>query len=45
MLKATGWKDKEEMQARIDAVLKEVGMSNKGYKCPTNNQEENSNVL
>ena len=34
VLKATGWKDKEEMQARIDAVLKEVGMSNKGYKMP-----------
>ncbi len=34
VLRATGWKDKEEMQHRIDEVLKEVGMSTKGYKMP-----------
>ncbi|MBP6284624.1 MAG: ATP-binding cassette domain-containing protein [Paludibacteraceae bacterium] len=34
VLKATGWKNKEEMQVRIESVLKEVGMSNKGYKMP-----------
>ena len=34
VLKATGWKDKEEMQERIDEVLKQVGMENKAYKMP-----------
>ena len=34
VLKATGWKDKEEMQERIDEVLKKVGMENKSYKMP-----------
>ncbi len=34
VLKATGWKDKEEMQERIDEVLKQVGMENKSYKMP-----------
>ena len=34
VLKATGWNDKEEMQERIDEVLKQVGMENKSYKMP-----------
>ena len=34
VLRATGWKNKEEIQARIDEVLEMVGMSNKGYKIP-----------
>lgn len=34
VLKATGWKDKTEMEARIAEVLKEVGMANKSYKMP-----------
>lgn len=34
VLKATGWKDKEEIEKRIEEVLKEVGMLNKSYKMP-----------
>ncbi len=34
VLKATGWKKKDEMEKRIADVLKQVGMSNKGYKMP-----------
>ena len=34
VLKATGWKNKSEMQKRIEEVLEQVGMSNKGYKFP-----------
>lgn len=34
VLKATGWKNKTEMEQRIMEVLKEVGMSNKNYKMP-----------
>lgn len=34
VLKATGWKVKGEMNARIEEVLKEVGMANKSYKMP-----------
>lgn len=34
VLKATGWKDKKEMEQRIDNVLAQVGMSNKDYKMP-----------
>lgn len=34
VLEATGWKDSEERQERIDAVLREVGMLTKGYKMP-----------
>ncbi len=33
-LKATGWKKKKEIKARIDEVLFQVGMQNKGYKMP-----------
>ncbi|MGJ5642320.1 cell division ATP-binding protein FtsE [Formosa sp. S-31] len=34
VLKATGWKDKKEMQTRIEAVLDKVGMKTKGFKFP-----------
>lgn len=34
VLEATGWRDKEEIEKRIEEVLKEVGMFNKSYKNP-----------
>lgn len=34
VLRATGWKNKEEIQERIEDVLKQVGMSDKGQKYP-----------
>lgn len=34
VLKATGWKNKADIDERIAQVLKEVGMSNKSYKMP-----------
>ncbi|MBC9797790.1 cell division ATP-binding protein FtsE [Sinomicrobium weinanense] len=34
VLKATGWKDKEEMAAKIEEVLGRVGMKTKGFKFP-----------
>ncbi|WP_420574551.1 cell division ATP-binding protein FtsE [Kordia sp.] len=34
VLKATGWKDKEKMQAKIDEVLDKVGMKTKNFKFP-----------
>lgn len=34
VLKATGWKNKTEMQDRIDTVLDKVGMKTKGFKYP-----------
>ncbi len=34
VLRATGWKNKQEMKDRIEEVLQLVGMSNKGYKLP-----------
>ena len=34
VLRATGWKHKQEMNDRIEEVLQLVGMSNKGYKLP-----------
>ena len=34
VLKATGWKNKEERMRRIEEVLEQVGMSTKGYKMP-----------
>lgn len=34
VLRATDWKDKKEIGNRIDEVLHEVGMENKGYKMP-----------
>jgi cell division transport system ATP-binding protein len=33
-LKATGWTKKDEISVRIDDVLHQVGMPNKGYKMP-----------
>ena len=35
VLRATGWKNKQEIKERIEEVLDLVGMSNKGYKIPT----------
>ncbi|PNQ73721.1 phosphonate ABC transporter ATP-binding protein [Hanstruepera neustonica] len=34
VLKATGWKDKKEMNSRIEEVLDKVGMKTKGFKYP-----------
>lgn len=34
VLKATGWKDKDEREKRIEEVLTEAGMLNKSYKMP-----------
>jgi cell division transport system ATP-binding protein len=34
VLKATGWKNKQEMNARIEEVLDKVGLHFKGYKMP-----------
>jgi len=34
VLKATGWKDKERMLAKIDEVLDKVGMKTKNFKFP-----------
>ena len=34
VLKATGWKDKDEIASRVEAVLTMVGMQNKNYKMP-----------
>jgi len=34
VLKATGWKNKEEIKGRIDEVLDKVGLGLKGYKMP-----------
>lgn len=34
VLKATGWKEKEKMDARIAEVLDKVGMKTKGFKYP-----------
>ena len=34
VLDATGWRDKADIEARIEQVLREVGMLNKGYKMP-----------
>lgn len=34
VLKATGWKDKGEMDLRVDQVLDRVGLKTKGYKKP-----------
>ncbi|TWO31799.1 ATP-binding cassette domain-containing protein [Seonamhaeicola sediminis] len=34
VLKATGWKDKEKMNARIEEVLNKVDMKTKGFKFP-----------
>lgn len=34
VLEATGWKDRSLKEARIEEVLKQVGMTNKSYKMP-----------
>ncbi|WP_067148842.1 cell division ATP-binding protein FtsE [Pseudotamlana agarivorans] len=34
VLKATGWKDKKEMAARVEEVLTKVDMKTKGFKFP-----------
>ncbi|MDR0612477.1 MAG: ATP-binding cassette domain-containing protein [Dysgonamonadaceae bacterium] len=34
VLKATGWKDKNDIETRICEVLEKVGMEHKGYKFP-----------
>ena len=34
VLKATGWKDIDQMKAKINEVLSKVGMETKGYKMP-----------
>ncbi|OJU43319.1 MAG: phosphonate ABC transporter ATP-binding protein [Bacteroidales bacterium 45-6] len=34
VLRATGWKNKDLIQQRIEEVLAHVGMQNKGYKMP-----------
>ncbi len=34
VLEATGWKNKQDIDQRIEEVLKEVGMLNKSYKMP-----------
>lgn len=34
VLKATGWKDNQEMTNRIETVLEKVGMKTKGFKFP-----------
>lgn len=34
VLRATGWKNRQEIKERIEEVLELVGMSNKGYKLP-----------
>ncbi len=34
VLKATGWKDKKEIEIRMEQVLVSVGMETKGYKRP-----------
>jgi Predicted ATPase involved in cell division len=34
VLKATGWRNQNEINRRIEEVLEQVGMPNKGYKMP-----------
>lgn len=34
VLRATGWKQKDKIDEQIETVLRQVGMSNKGYKMP-----------
>lgn len=34
VLKATGWRNQNEINKRIEEVLEQVGMPNKGYKMP-----------
>ena len=34
VLKATGWKEKKKIEAKINEVLEKVGMATKGFKMP-----------
>ncbi len=34
VLRATGWKDKQKMQQRVQEVLEKVGLATKGFKMP-----------
>jgi cell division transport system ATP-binding protein len=34
VMKSTGWKDKKKMNLRLEEVLNNVGLENKGYKMP-----------
>lgn len=34
VLQATGWRNRSDIEARIEDVLKDVGMANKSYKMP-----------
>ncbi|HAB26407.1 MAG TPA: phosphonate ABC transporter ATP-binding protein, partial [Xanthomarina gelatinilytica] len=34
VLKATGWKNKNDMNTRVEEVLNKVGMKTKGFKFP-----------
>lgn len=34
VMKATGWKDKKKIKARVEDVLEKVGLGTKGYKMP-----------
>lgn len=34
VLKATGWKDEDKMQAKMEEVLEKVGLKGKGFKMP-----------
>ena len=45
VLKATGWKDQSEMNAKIEDVLDKVGMKTKGFKFPHELSGGNSSVL
>ena len=42
VLKATGWKNKEEIKSKINEVLEKVGMQSQYYKKPTNFLEESN---
>ena len=45
VLKATGWKNQTEINNRIQEVLEQVGMENKGYKMPNELSGGSSNAL
>jgi hypothetical protein len=44
VLKATGWKDNGEMEAKIEEVLNKVVMGEFGKKCHINYLVENNSV-
>ena len=45
VLKATGWKKKSEIKERIDNVLRQVGMQDKGYNIPVSFPAGSASVL